>query len=61
MCRQHFDALLEEAFGQAGGAINMNLTLMDARDTLAQSGIRLTYNPNWHVSSVEGRLKKIFN
>ena len=61
LCRQHFDALLKEAFGQAGGAINMGLTLMDARNTLAQNGIRLTYNPNWHVSCVEERLKKIFN
>ena len=61
LCLRHFDALLKEAFDQAGGDINMGLTLMEARNTLAQNGIRLTYNPNWHVSCVEERLKKIFN
>lgn len=53
-CRGDFWLKLEEAMNEAGGRFDIDklseMKLKEIVDVLAQNGIRMTYNRNWHIS-----------
>jgi len=52
-CRGDFWLKLEEAMEQAGGCVNLErlrkMTIEEACNLLAQNGIRMVFNKEWHI------------
>lgn len=60
-CRGDFWNKLQEAMEQCGGPPAHRLATMplkDAVDLLAQNGIRMTYNEDWHINAV-GKIREL--
>lgn len=55
-CRGDFWCKLEEAMRQAGGGYSIEkiaqMKLIDVVNTLAQNGIRMTYDQHWHIDTI---------
>lgn len=61
-CRGDFWCKLETAMQQCGGGIPIErlseMPLKDIVDILAQNGIRMTYDPSWHIEHLRPRTEK---
>jgi hypothetical protein len=58
-CRGDFWIKLEEAYEKAGGGIPIERAVKmpfgEMVAILAQNGIRMTYNEDWHISKIGNR------